>query len=323
MAFQIQPLEEFLVRPAVPDALARMPELAYNIMWSWEPVIRTLFRRLDPALWKECQYNPVQVLSRVPQQTLEKAATDPRYMAQYSLACQKYDQHMQRPAAQHGDKLIAYFSAEYGLTECIPIYSGGLGILSGDHLKSSSDCGIPLVGVGLLYQRGYFRQLLNPDGWQQERNPVNDFYSLPIKPALDAEGKKVRVQVQMPSGPLTIQSVAAASRPGEALPARYQRCGKRGAGRPRHHRTALRRRQRHAHSPGDCSWHRRHARVECAGDSADGVSHERRPFRVSRLGTHPPVHRRPEAFVPGSARSHALQQCLHHSYAGSCRDRFV
>jgi starch phosphorylase len=205
MAFQIQPLQEFLVRPAVPEALSRMPELAYNIVWSWEPVIRAVFRRLDPALWKDCLYNPVAMLGRVSQQTLEKAAADPRYMAQYGTACKRFDAHMQRPAPEAGGKLVAYFSAEYGLTECMPIYSGGLGILSGDHLKSSSDCSIPLVAVGLLYQRGYFRQLLNPDGWQQERNPDNDFYSLPIKPATDPDGNEVKVQVTLPSGCLTIK----------------------------------------------------------------------------------------------------------------------
>ena len=85
--------------------------------------------------------------------------------------------------------MIAYFSAEYGLTECLPVYSGGLGILSGDHLKSSSDQDYPLIGFGLLYQQGYFRQVLNPDGWQQERYPMNDFYTLPLRPVKDAEGR--------------------------------------------------------------------------------------------------------------------------------------
>ena len=87
-------------------------------------------------------------------------------------------------------KLVAYFSAEYGLSECLPIYSGGLGVLSGDHLKSSSDCDLPLVGVGLLYQQGYFRQVLNPDGWQQERYPTNDFYTLPVVPVRRCAGRE-------------------------------------------------------------------------------------------------------------------------------------
>src|SRR5713226_5537457 len=151
MPFQIQPVREFLVRPAIPPPLSRMSELAYNILWSWEPSIRALFRRLDPALWKDCGYNPVVMLGRVSQENLERGATDPRYLAHYAQACQRYDANMQDGHAPLDGKLIAYFSAEYGLTECLPIYSGGLGILSGDHLKSSSDLNLPVVGVGLLY----------------------------------------------------------------------------------------------------------------------------------------------------------------------------
>ncbi len=147
MAFTIRPKQEFLVRPDVPKALLRLPELAYNILWSWEPTIRALFRRLDPAMWKECGYNPVAMLGRVSQTTLNRAATEPRYLALYAHACERFDDHIRRPVPPEAEgKLIAYFSMEYGLTECLPIYSGGLGILSGDHLKSASDCDIPLVG---------------------------------------------------------------------------------------------------------------------------------------------------------------------------------
>src|SRR3954452_23559077 len=135
MPFNIQPVREFVVRPALPPQLSRMSELAYNILWGWEPSIRTLFRRLDPALWKESGYNPVVMLGRVSQNTLERAAADPRYLAQYQLACQTFDRHMKPPSKENEGKLVAYFSAEYGLTECMPVYSGGLGILSGDHMK--------------------------------------------------------------------------------------------------------------------------------------------------------------------------------------------
>jgi starch phosphorylase len=206
MAFTIRPKQEFLVRPDVPKALSRLPELAYNILWSWEPTIRALFRRLDPAMWRECGYNPVAMLGRVSQTTLNRAATEPRYLALYAHACERFDDHLRRPVPPEAEgKLIAYFSMEYGLTESMPIYSGGLGILSGDHLKSASDCDIPLVGIALLYQQGYFRQYLNPDGWQQERYLDNDFYALPIQPAVDAQGKKIRVEVQLPTGPVTVK----------------------------------------------------------------------------------------------------------------------
>src|SRR5271165_5772878 len=205
MPFNIHPIREFVVRPALPAQLSRMPELAYNILWAWEPSIRTLFRRLDPGLWKDSGYNPVVMLGRVAQTTLERAAADPRYLAQYQLACQRFDAHLKRPAPDAGDKLIAYFSAEYGLTECMPVYSGGLGVLSGDHMKSSSDIDMPLVGVALLYQLGYFRQYLNADGWQQERYLENDFYSLPIQPALDDQGNHLSVYVELPTGRVAIR----------------------------------------------------------------------------------------------------------------------
>ncbi len=206
MAFTIRPKQEILVHPDVPRALSRLPELAYNILWSWEPTIRSVFRRLDPSMWKDCGYNPVAMLGRVSQTTLNRVASEPRYLALYAHACERFDAHMRRPVPPEAEgKLIAYFSMEYGLTECLPIYSGGLGVLSGDHLKSSSDCDIPLVGVALLYQQGYFRQYLNPDGWQQERYLDNDFYALPIKPAVDLQGRNVSVEVQLPSGPVVIK----------------------------------------------------------------------------------------------------------------------
>ncbi len=182
-----------------------MPELAYNILWTWEPLIRALFRRLDANLWRECNYNPVLMLGRVSRATLQRSAADPRYLSLYNMACQRYDVHVQGNKPRTDGKLIAYFSAEYGLSECLPIYSGGLGVLSGDHLKSSSDCELPLVGVGLLYQQGYFRQVLNPDGWQQERYPTNDFYTLPAVPVRNADGENLKVFVRLPTGKVMIQ----------------------------------------------------------------------------------------------------------------------
>ncbi|HWC00565.1 MAG TPA: alpha-glucan family phosphorylase, partial [Bryobacteraceae bacterium] len=205
MAFHIEPIREFLVRPAVPEKLSRLPELARNILWSWEPSIRAVFRRMDQNLWRECGYNPVLMLGRVSQSTLEKLAGDPRYLALYNMACQRFDLRVKEVVPPSDGKLIAYFSAEYGLTECLPIYSGGLGVLSGDHLKSSSNWRLPLVGVGLLYQQGYFRQVLNPDGWQHERYPTNDFYTMPVSPVRTADGKDLKVSVKLPTGNVMIQ----------------------------------------------------------------------------------------------------------------------
>ena len=205
MPFHIQPIREFLVRPALPPALSRLAELAYNVLWSWEPIVRSLFRRLDPVLWRDCGYNPVLMLGHVPQPTLQRFAVDPRYLSLYRMACEVYDARVRKAPPPPDGKLISYFSAEYGLTECLPVYSGGLGILSGDVLKSSSDQDYPLIGLGLLYQQGYFRQFLNPDGWQQERYPMNDFYTLPLLPVKDADDGDLKVTVKLPTGNVFIQ----------------------------------------------------------------------------------------------------------------------
>lgn len=204
MPFQIQPIKEFMVRPALPASLSRLSELGYNLFWLWDHTIRSLFRRLDPVLWKNSDHNPVLMLGRVPQSTLEKAAADPRYLALYRRACEHYDAYITGADIQRNE-LIAYFSMEYGLLDCMQIYSGGLGVLSGDHLKSSSDAEIPLVGIGLLYQKGYLQQSLNPDGWQQERNPINDFYTLPVRPVQMPDGRDLLVHVQLPPGPVYIK----------------------------------------------------------------------------------------------------------------------
>ncbi len=204
MPFQIQPVKEFLVRPALPPGISRMSDLAYSLLWSWNHTIRSIFRRLDPVLWKNSGHNPVLMLGRVPQATLDRAAADPRFLAAYRGACERYNAYIER-SEPVGDQLIAYFSMEYGLVECMPIYSGGLGVLSGDHLKGSSDAGIPLTGVGLLYQKGYLQQALNPDGWQQERNPVNDFYTLPVRPVQNDRGQDLMVDIKLPTGKVFIK----------------------------------------------------------------------------------------------------------------------
>lgn len=208
MGFQIQPVKEFLVSPALPPTLSRLGELANNLLWSWDFTIRTLFRRLDPVLWKQCAHNPVLMLARIPQRSLEAAAADPRFLAAYMRACESFDHYRQAPGSDSPRKdamTVAYFSMEYGLVESLMIYSGGLGILSGDHLKAASDAGLNLVGVGLLYQTGYFQQHLNPDGWQVERYPTNDFYTWPVQPALDANGNEVHVELRLPQGVVKIK----------------------------------------------------------------------------------------------------------------------
>jgi glycogen phosphorylase len=205
MPYQIQPLKEFLVRPALPAPLGRLLEIGYNLIWSWDHTLRALFRRLDPVLWKECNHNPILLLGRITQEKLDRAATDPRFLLLYKRACDRHDSYLHASVPTASTPRIAYFSMEYGLLDCMQIYSGGLGILSGDHLKAASDGDFALTGVGLLYQRGYLQQYLNPDGWQQERTPLNDFYTLPIRPCVDEHGAEVVVSVQLPTGELFIK----------------------------------------------------------------------------------------------------------------------
>ncbi len=198
-------LRTFTIVPALPRPLARLRDLAYNFWWSWNGDARDLFRRLDADLWDEVQGNPVQMLAHVSQKRLDQMALDEAYVAEMGRVLESFDRYMTRDAwfqkefAEYRDACIAYFSMEFGIHESLPIYSGGLGILAGDHLKSATDLGIPLVGVGLLYRQGYFQQRLSVDGWQLEEYPSLDFYQVPITPVTGADGN--RVAVRIPIGP--------------------------------------------------------------------------------------------------------------------------
>ncbi|MFP4144473.1 MAG: alpha-glucan family phosphorylase [Phycisphaeraceae bacterium] len=199
-------IHSFEVVPSLPEPLQPLLRIAYNLWWSWHPEAVELFVRLDRNLWRESHHNPVKMLGMVPQQTLDAFARDEGYLTSLSRAEENLDRHLSRrpwhetrdPKSKSDDFTIAYFCAEFGLTECLQIYSGGLGCLAGDHLKSASELGLPLVAVGLLYRNGYFQQYLNADGWQQEYTPELDMANLPVRPVTGDDGKQVRVKVQMP-----------------------------------------------------------------------------------------------------------------------------
>ncbi len=196
--------DTFRVKASLPGELELLRELAFNLHWSWNHETIDLFRRLDRDLWESTVHNPVRMLGTIKRERLLQAADDDGFMAQ--LRRSYHDLHDYLSATTWFESTyeeftapqIAYFSMEYGLSECLPIYSGGLGILAGDHLKSASELGLPLVGVGLLYQKGYFRQYLNADGWQQETYLDNDFYNLPIQLQLDEKGAPILVDVDFP-----------------------------------------------------------------------------------------------------------------------------
>jgi len=199
-----RPIFTFNVEPSLPPELERLREIAHNLFWVWDSELIALFMRLDLDLWEETRHNPVRMLGMIKQERLNTLARDDGFLAQLDRVWEQYKDYMESTKTwfdkNHSDEpnpLVAYCSAEFGLTECIPNYSGGLGILSGDHLKSASDLGIPLVGVGLLYQQGYFRQYLNADGWQQERYPENDFFVMPLAQQRDAKGDLVKIEVDL------------------------------------------------------------------------------------------------------------------------------
>jgi glycogen phosphorylase len=203
----MKPKYKFNVTPSLPSRLETLRKLAYNIHWDWNVETRDLFRRLDADLWEKSKHNPAKMLGVVSQSRLQELAEDEGFIAHMERAESQLDSYLQERTwyRKHrnsenvnNNECFAYFCAEYGLTHCLPIYSGGLGVLAGDHLKSASDLGLPLVAVGLLYQEGYFSQKLNADGWQIEDYPINDFYTMPIEPVKDQNGEELRIAVEYP-----------------------------------------------------------------------------------------------------------------------------
>jgi len=201
----IKPVARINVVPNLPEPLRRLQELAYNLRWAWDHDTIALFRRLDRDLWEVTGHNPISVLGQVSQDRLEAACDDPAFMANLHNVCESFDDYMNAKNTWYDTHfgnlkkpIIAYFSMEFGITECLQNYSGGLGVLSGDHLKSASDLGLPLVGVGLLYQEGYFQQYLNADGYQQELYPINDYSNLPVTLQRNADGTPIKISVPMP-----------------------------------------------------------------------------------------------------------------------------
>lgn len=203
---EMKPIRTFSVIPSLPGAIEGLRNVAYNLRWAWSHEAIELFRRLDRDLWESTGHNPVLMLGSIDQRKLDAAAHDDAFVAHLKRVEGDLEAYLnaetswfRKKCAGHKDKpMVAYFSAEFGLTECLSIFAGGLGILAGDHLKSASDLGIPLVGVGLLYQQGYFRQYLNQAGWQQEDFPNNDFHNLPVSLAMTPDHKPVVVEVQFP-----------------------------------------------------------------------------------------------------------------------------
>ena len=197
-------IRRFTVRPVLPEPLRLLGDLATNLRWSWHPETQDVFAAIDPEIWRESGRDPVKTLGAVSSARLQELATDKRFVRMLELAHADLEQYLtgarwfQKKSGEDAPKAIAYFSPEYGITSVLPQYSGGLGILAGDHLKTASDLGVPLIGVGLLYQNGYFRQQFSREGWQQETYPVLDPDGLPITLLREGDGTPAQVRLSIP-----------------------------------------------------------------------------------------------------------------------------
>src|SRR5215203_5139027 len=194
----VKAIRRFSVRPVLPEPLRPLAELARNLRWSWHAETRALFRDIDPAGWQAAGGDPVRLLGAVPPARLAELAADRGFLRRLELVGGDLRDYLSEPRWYQSEEgqlpdAVAYFSPEFGITAALPQYSGGLGILAGDHLKAASDLGVPVIGVGLLYRHGYFRQSLSADGWQQEQYPVFDPDELPISLLRNADGTPAKI----------------------------------------------------------------------------------------------------------------------------------
>ncbi|OQY27334.1 MAG: hypothetical protein B6I38_10190 [Anaerolineaceae bacterium 4572_5.1] len=199
--YHIEPPNHF----SLPRRIRRLGELAYNLWWTWNPDVQRLFKRIDIDLWEQTNHNPIRFLRQVELPKLNAVAHDSYYLDFYDRAILAFTRYMnndntwyKRNHGQSQEELIAYFSTEFGLHETLPIYAGGLGILSGDHVKEASDLGLPLVAIGFLYTRGYFTQKISEDGWQEAHYVRLKFDELPVSPVLDENDSQLTVSVNLP-----------------------------------------------------------------------------------------------------------------------------
>jgi len=208
-------MNEIRTRPApeldVPAVFSRLRGIVYNLWWSWSPEAHQLFDYLNPVTWRHYR-NPIDVLIDVDPSRWETLADDPFFTEAYHAMVQQFDHYMarqdrwfQRQFPDHAGGTFAYFSMEYGWHECLPIYSGGLGVLAGDHCKSASDLGLPFVGVGLVYRRGFFRQTIDSEGFQQHFYPDLELQRLPLLPVVDAANRELHVAVELPGRELQLR----------------------------------------------------------------------------------------------------------------------
>ncbi len=206
----MKPLHSFIIKAKLPEKIEKIREIAYNYWWCWDSEAKELFKRMHRQIWQEVHHNPIALINKLSQKQLNDLAEQNDFVNFLNIVYSNFTEYTTRKTwfqeqEMDNNGIIAYFSPEYGINESFPVYSGGLGILSGDHQKSASDLGLPMVGVGLLYQQGYFRQRLSSNGWQNELYPINDFYSMPMFLMRDNNGKPIIIDVDLPDGKAYVQ----------------------------------------------------------------------------------------------------------------------
>ena len=201
----MKPLHRLNIIPTLPEPLAPLWEFSYILWWSWNKETIHTLHQIDPETWVDSKRDPLRLLAALQPAQLETLAADQQFTGRIEHIIAQFKRYLSHPTwfgQTHGQSRlqVAYFSAEFGLTDNLRICSGGLGVLAGDHLKAASDLGVPLIGVGLLYREGSFHQALNGDGWQIEHNPENDFYQMPVQPVRSDRGDHLTIEVPFAHG---------------------------------------------------------------------------------------------------------------------------
>ena len=307
----------------------RLWSLARNLWWSWDNDSTSLFRDLDPVRWRELNHNPIALLSEMPLAKLERRAGELVLHGRINYAYRRQQEYLRADrtwGATHAGVLrprpVAYFSAEFGLHESLPIYSGGLGVLAGDHIKSASDLDIPLVGIGLFYGQGYFRQRLDPRGLAAGRIPADR-----RQPVAHGAGHRHERRAgdggdRDARGPIARQSLASEGGPLRSAAAGFQRRRQRSGG-PRTHLAAVWRRRPRAHPPGAAAGRGRLPRAAGHGHHARRPAPERRSQRIRRAGSDSHAHGGGGHQLRPSRAARVARGGLHHAHAGARRTRPV
>ena len=310
------------VSPTLPEPLEPLREMSFNLWWTWEPSARRLFRHLDPELWDRTNHNPVRMLQLSRQARLVEVSQDKNFLRELKEVYETFRNYLSRQdtygktgAGSAIKKTVAYFSAEFGFHESIPNYSGGLGILAGDHCKSASDLDLNFVAIGLLYRHGYFKQQIDKDGVQQAVSLNQNFHHLPIREVRAGDsnllisvqllGRQVFAKIwQLQVGRISLYLLDTDTPENNAEDRLITA-------------ELVWRRSRNAHPPGDRSRHRRSESADRAQLRHGSVSHERRPLGFSRARTNSFIDRDEETRFLLRASSCRGGECFHHAHAGA------